>query len=115
MVNSLINRGDAVYLLLNFTVRTSSETTMTLAEFVQQANVTEMELALGSKTYKLSTGDIMFDETYNAYYVAVTQPQSFALRSLSAYQLRLKRGDFLVCSSDIIRTAIGGVISQEVL
>lgn len=115
MANSLINQGDAVYLLLDFTVKITQATSMSLYEFVQSNNVTEIELALNNSTLTLSRGEIQLDEVQRMYFVAIPQEISFELRYITRYQLRLKRGDFLVCSTKISQTYIGDSLSREVI
>lgn len=114
-MGSLLKNGDAVFLLLDYTVQISAETTLSLADFVAAANVTEIELTVGECIYTLSDGDIRYDESFNVYYVAITQEQSFEFKTFTPYQLRLKRGNFLVCSSEITRATIGRSISPEVI
>lgn len=105
---NLFNKGDALPLTLDFSVN-DGETTRSLYEFVQQAGVTEIEFTLGSNTYTLSAGTITLDE--DEYKIFVSQEQSFALNVLTNYQIRLKVGDTIVCSSDIMTVSIGGVLS----
>ena len=114
-MNELIRQGDAVFLLLNFTVRTSASTTVTLADFVANNNVTEIELTIGDCMFTLTGGDIALDESFNMYYVKIPQTVSFDWGSITRYQLRLKRGSFLVCSSTIYNTIIGNSLSKEVI
>lgn len=114
-MNELIRQGDAVFLLLNFTVKTSASTTVSLADFVANNDVTEIELTIGDCIFTLTGGDIKLDEGYGMYYVTIPQTVSFDWDSIERYQLRLKQGDFLVCSSTIYSAIIGKAISTEVL
>ena len=100
------NRGDTLYLELDYTVNGLP---------IQEGDWDEIEFRLGSNRYLLSEGDIEWDSEIGKYVIFADQEDTFKLiGNVFEYQIRLRKGKEVV-SDDVQRAAIGKTISQEII
>ena len=101
----IANKGDTIDVLLNYTIDGNP---------IMEGDLDEIEFMMGTHRYTLSGGQIVWDSNTSLYKILIPQEDSFDLKSVTRYQLRIKQG-VRVKSTDVEEAELGEVISRSVL
>lgn len=100
-----MNKGDTLYLELDFTVDEQP---------LQEGEWDEIEFYIGTNRYLLSEDTIVWDDELGKYCVWVDQSPSFKLDKNTRYQIRLRKGRDVI-SSNIKKFSVKDSISTKVI
>lgn len=99
------NKGDAFPIELDYFVNGVP---------IEDAELDEIEVTIGSRSFTLTGGDIQIDEETGKYSLILDQATTFSLGKVASFQVRFKK-DGEVTSTDEETIRIGRSLSKEII